>query len=434
MSGNKKRLLSFFGGKKTNDTIGTPDTNLWGIIKRQLRENTVVQLAERMMVNEPFLCSDCGNSLQRYDNMILVIDKDGATYGLNGYYCENCNLVHISAREETGLEEELDGYGFDDVAISVLKNFSHNSEHISDAAPIAPTIPEHEMQLRALIDRLREVNEEKSLNIAKRDVMHNDCLLCNGKLYYSDTIATLEISNGQIERDLKGSICENRDYLYIQEESLDELLAEKIHIESITGIKISNKEAEKLERLLNDGKTLYIHQGNIICLNANHNVISVTAVLPAVSTGEMTEININYCIECDKCFISETVYNQHKNNGILPAIKFARISPDGTYPNPFDEARLAEESALHLLGYNVGQQDDFSDSYRQNLLANIMDSRALSKQKIGNHLTMLINTNITRRGMQTAVGKWERDLEFVERYNINRQRRVTITNVRPYTQ
>ena len=115
----------------------------------------------------------------------------------------------------------------------------------------------------------------------------------------------------------------------------------------------------------------------------------------------------------------------------MPAINLAKVKPNGTYPSEYETER-ATESPLHLLGYNVGQADDFSDAYRQELLGRIMDCGALSKYRICSYLELFISQGRGRRNMNMAVSKWERDLNFVEHYHINQQERVRIISIQPY--
>lgn len=79
---------------------------------------------------------------------------------------------------------------------------------------------------------------------------------------------------------------------------------------------------------------------------------------------------------------------------------------------------LRDESHLHALGYNVGEQDGLSDAERQNILGDAADA-GMPIEDIVRMLEFLINLNHAKSELRMACKKWERDKEFISGYKIN---------------
>lgn len=372
-------------------------------------------------------CPMCENKLLKLDNIIIITDKKDCCYGLNCYYCSKCHILFIDEKELLIIRDHMSG---NSAKVAVLSNYERN---LKNNEKIPPT---REAILRDLLDVINVKNNSK-YKIAKAESLPKQCPVCDRVFPYYRNVLTVRREDDSKDFVLRGCCCRKCGLVYVEEESLFGLHIAGMAKDSIVEAEVndlSEEEKQAIERLPNelaDGKILYIHRGKIICDSNGHDVISVTAEVPVGSTGETVEININYCLTCDRCFINNTVYEWYRNNGLLPAIRLARVKQDGTYPSEY-ETELAEESPLHLLGYNVSRQDDYSDEYRQHLLGEIMDCGVLSKHQIENYLSLFIQTNSSRENMKLAVSKWKKDLEFVEFYRINRQARVVIKTIKPY--
>ena len=92
-------------------------------------------------------------------------------------------------------------------------------------------------------------------------------------------------------------------------------------------------------------------------------------------------------------------------------------------------SELSPESILHKLGYNVTASQGLSDSTRQETLATAIDFKLMSKREVIDFLTWLINTRSGNYSMQNAVGKWEKDREFVSNYKLNTREFVRIKSI-----
>jgi len=76
----------------------------------------------------------------------------------------------------------------------------------------------------------------------------------------------------------------------------------------------------------------------------------------------------------------------------------------------------------------VNKADGLSEITRQKILMSLMRI-GYSKYEIINYLDMLINTNGNKRNMSLAKKKWEQDLEFVRKYEMDKQRSVKIKKI-----
>lgn len=163
--------------------------------------------------------------------------------------------------------------------------------------------------------------------------------------------------------------------------------------------------------------------------NKNHDVIPATGIVASLD-GDPIKININYCINCKKCFIGLNDYEFYRkryNGALLGNIFFDDdVIPKGK--RGFGD--LAPESKLRLCGYNVNKQDDLPEFYRHRILGSVMDHGIMKKPEIQNHLSFLIEMRKNNPSMQLAIEKWSDDLDWVREYNINRQRRYLIRDVK----
>ena len=89
-----------------------------------------------------------------------------------------------------------------------------------------------------------------------------------------------------------------------------------------------------------------------------------------------------------------------------------------------------EYSKLRLCGYSVNEKNGYSESERQQLLTQLIENRIITKNEIVGMLSILIETNGKSAQNYNAKIKWENDLKFVQKYNLNNQNKVTINDVK----
>lgn len=172
-------------------------------------------------------------------------------------------------------------------------------------------------------------------------------------------------------------------------------------------------------------KVLHVLKGRSMCARKKHNIINVTGSL--VSLRRKTVIlNVSYCKKCQRYFIyADDFVKYTASNGPL----IGHLSFDSIKGNKNGMMDLAEESPLHMCGYSVNQQKKFTDDERHIILANIMNYNIMKKQEIIDYLHFYINNLGRRANMKIAVSKWIKDLDFVNKYKINKQKKVNIHRV-----
>ena len=175
-------------------------------------------------------------------------------------------------------------------------------------------------------------------------------------------------------------------------------------------------------------ETLYVHKGNIACETQHHDIEQATAVL-LNSDGSDIELNVSHCKDCQKFFIRYESYKRYRERfgTILGNIRMMR-NGEYTYA-PFD---LADESTLHLCGYNVSKKDNLSDTVRQTIIAAAIESGAMSKGDVIHLLNYFIEVNGAKIGNELARHKWCVDLDFTLAYKCSQQSRYRIGKVERY--
>ena len=187
-------------------------------------------------------------------------------------------------------------------------------------------------------------------------------------------------------------------------------------------------EAEQIFKLLPKRTTLYIHQGNIACLQFKHPIEDIAASV-ATSSDEPLTIHASYCKKCGMVFINKSFYRRLIKQHTFLVANFCELSEDGYSPIP--PGQLAAESPLKLCGYSV-KEGGLPEHYRQLLLGDIIYNGILSKTEIINYLEHFIQFNGSKENMDRSKFKWKCDVEFVRNLDINAHPQTNITQIRPY--
>lgn len=173
-------------------------------------------------------------------------------------------------------------------------------------------------------------------------------------------------------------------------------------------------------------ETLYVRKNLSNCRRYNHRIVSVTGILKQ-QFGEEVTLNVNYCANCQKYFISYDEYLHYRElyGPILGRIIFT----SGDYIDT-DFGQMSSESVLHICGYNVGQTDELSESERHAILESVMLNGIMSKPRVMEYLQSFINRNKNTDRNDTAVQKWKDDLDWVRAFNEKQQKRVIISEIK----
>ncbi len=171
-------------------------------------------------------------------------------------------------------------------------------------------------------------------------------------------------------------------------------------------------------------QTVFVFAHKNIPYYEQDNYESVSALIPCKNSLEPALATVFYEKSTKMYFINETVYKRLRHKYGLPYLHITTAQTNGDY----SFANLKTQSELNLLGYSVNADSSNNTKSRQILLADIIDSKMMTKQKIINHLEWLIDTREYMEKMQNAVGEWKQDLDFVYNYKVNTQRKIWCTN------
>ncbi|MGB4406045.1 MAG: putative dsRNA-binding protein [Sphaerochaeta sp.] len=171
--------------------------------------------------------------------------------------------------------------------------------------------------------------------------------------------------------------------------------------------------------------TLYICKGTSSCRKNNHTIVSVTGLFRDISSNSV-KMNVNYCSDCKKFFISYSEYCYYRE---LYGMILGRFSFAPNIINPSGFGNLAEESMLHICGYTVNQIDDYSFEERKRILISIMENQIMSKYRIMEYLQFFINRSQYRYNMRLATDKWVNDLAWTRSYELEKQKKVIIAKI-----
>ena len=163
--------------------------------------------------------------------------------------------------------------------------------------------------------------------------------------------------------------------------------------------------------------TLYVYESlnNVRCINSTkHKQENVTIKTNNIS-GYLVSFNAFYCSVCKKYYTTSDVIKENFPLKNYPFIKLNFSDYSGYYRR--------EESELMIYGYSV-KADGPSDSERQNLLSRLLTFGFLSKERIVAIIKDHINYNGRRANMENAVKRWKDDLDFVQNFNISKQRTI----------
>lgn len=172
--------------------------------------------------------------------------------------------------------------------------------------------------------------------------------------------------------------------------------------------------------------TLYVCKGTIYCKRNAHSIDSATGILLG-RNGKIVQLNVNYCPQCRKYFISHDEYVHYRK---IYGILLGNLKMESASSNKDKEFDLADESILHMCGYSVSQAANLSAPTRREILQYLIDSKVSSKAEIIYYLNHFIGRNGKKSNMEDAVRRWNEDLAWVRNYQINSQHQFEIQNIR----
>ena len=198
---------------------------------------------------------------------------------------------------------------------------------------------------------------------------------------------------------------------------------------------VSGNEAKSSVLAAEVGVPLYVGKGIISCGRQGHHVESRTAMICTRMLNEYP-INVNYCPECDIYFLDYNQYCNYKKKltSMIGNFRFFRTSyHNWSKYNIFEPYQnFPEESIPHEAGYNVSKQDSLSPAQRRRILMLLMRFDIYSKPQIISFLNRRINLAGNNSNMFNAVQEWKSDLRWITSYNLQNQKKITISEIKKY--
>ncbi len=158
---------------------------------------------------------------------------------------------------------------------------------------------------------------------------------------------------------------------------------------------------------------------------AENGLEPVTALFFYPGSPSPAGMTVYYSTKKDEYFVDQAVFNLFRVKHGLPYVSLS-AAPGESFPS---HPEMANESVLHLYGYNVSEADGLTEQERQGILARLMDYGIVSKGKIENHLKFMVFLGEKHPNMGNAVEKWKRDLLFANTYKLTDQRTIWITGI-----
>ena len=151
-------------------------------------------------------------------------------------------------------------------------------------------------------------------------------------------------------------------------------------------------------------------------LSEDEEIVDVLLYSPFTGRYEITRAT--YIRNDGCCYTDATLYRKFVAKYGRPGI--ATQIGDSSYFG-MDWSNLRTKSALMQYGYGVGQQEDLRETYRQELLAELVDLELLDIPKIMNLLSFFISSHSAPKDYIARM-KWEADKDFISAYKVNPQR------------
>lgn len=158
------------------------------------------------------------------------------------------------------------------------------------------------------------------------------------------------------------------------------------------------------------------------CDDLYHETEDVVAYVIDKKTGREVTFNAEYCYTCDRYYALDKVVYRYIDAGCrLGVLLYPGDEGDGSNFSHYDE-----QSLLAANGYSVSKQRNLSTCTRQTILANVIESGLMKRNRIIYHLQGLIDLRLAQYGkdFSDAISKWEADIAFITQYKSVDEREV----------
>nr|DAZ45327.1 MAG TPA: hypothetical protein [Caudoviricetes sp.] len=155
--------------------------------------------------------------------------------------------------------------------------------------------------------------------------------------------------------------------------------------------------------------------------NPNKNFVIVDGLVFCEKSQRLEILRMSYDKENNLYFVDQKSYDNFKREHGIPIVRYVGSSRNGY-------CVLREHSLLNLLGYNVGEKDDLSETQRHVLLGKLVDLGFITVHSIVSLLESLIKRNGVNK--PNARMKWQSDLEFIRNYKANPETFAFVKKIR----
>ena len=171
---------------------------------------------------------------------------------------------------------------------------------------------------------------------------------------------------------------------------------------------------------------LIIRCNNIKCMKY-HPTEDVAAILTVCTPdGNLFErfVLACFCKQCQEYIITEDSFNIVKKLGHILCKIIDERSEKSRKGILVNGSEFADESILHMMGYQVGKSSSLTVHQRHAILATAVDNHFMSRTGIINLLSSFIYLRQNKPMYFYAIEDWQSDIEFISTYELGSLRRI----------
>jgi len=333
------------------------------------------------------ICPKCGVRELRPYSFPALIKKQNRCVKIDGFACYHCNAAFSS---KARLLNELERLRDTEMGYQLRRDFY---------------LPEDEVESR------------------QKQFLSSDTAYCQAALYAPEDVRIYTLE--RVRRNCDGQ----QTVHYTSDEGLAMLTAlylseTKVELDSKTFVIGSCAYAKSKDKIFlspNDTVEVTTRKGGGY-YSADEGTEQLDALVFCHNSRRLEVLPVSFDKKTGQYFVDSTILRGFYQKHGIPFVKYSQKIRNELVP-------LRDESYLHALGYNVGEQAGLNDDQRQRILADAADA-GMPIQDIRRMLDFLLNLNRSKDGLRAACEKWQADKEFISSYKINQDSFVFAGKVR----
>lgn len=256
----------------------------------------------------------------------------------------------------------------------------------------------------------------------------------------------VQYENGDVKEhkypDIFASNSGSESFLICDDKKITDMIFEDIRHIEMAEVDLAEERYQIEQKTINENRTLkdvrfedfLLAKNNFRCRSHGHSIQDIIACIQVlkIDVGIETEfINGWYCNDCNNFYIDVVDYNKLRRKGILICKNMTEEKYFESISKSSTNNIYGEESILHQYGYNVSDKDGLTDEQRWAILAVLVDHQVLDREWIKSFLRGLINRfGRQNKDYSSAIEKWESDIDFISRYQIDSLTTIGIRSLR----